>query len=157
MTVFDCKVKRGENFTVAELGKLSQLNRFSFKLPSRAIEIEGKLFINQILDLTSCEISFNKLPANAAIPFYHKHKQNEEIYLFIQGRGEFQIDGEIFSISEGTAVRVDPNGERTLRNISDEDLVYIVIQSRAKSYEGHTILDGVAIDKKVSWVNQKSI
>jgi len=153
MTAIVCEVKHGENFTVADIGKLSQLNRFSFKLPSRKLEVEGKLFINQLLDLTSCEISFNKLPAKAAIPFYHKHKQNEEVYLFIQGRGEFQIDGEIFPISEGTVVRVAPDGERTLRSISDEDLVYIVIQSRANSYEGNTISDGVAVDKKVSWVN----
>ncbi|MDV2994125.1 MAG: hypothetical protein N4J56_003779 [Chroococcidiopsis sp. SAG 2025] len=153
MTAIDCEVKHGENFTVANIGKLSQLNRFLFQLPSRAIEVEGKLFIKQILDLTSCEISFNKLPAKAAIPFYHKHKQNEEVYLFIQGKGEFQIDGKVFPIVEGTVVRVAPEGERTLRSISDEDLVYIVIQSRANSYEGHTILDGVAIDKKVSWLN----
>ncbi|MBD2309877.1 cupin domain-containing protein [Chroococcidiopsis sp. FACHB-1243] len=153
MTAFDCEVQQGENFTVANIGKLLQLHRFSFQLPSRAIEVEGKLFIKQILDLTSCEISFNKLPAKVAIPFYHKHKQNEEVYLFLQGKGEFQIDDEIFPISEGTVVRVDPDGERTLRSVSDEDLVYIVIQSRANSYEGHTILDGVAIDKKVSWLN----
>lgn len=153
MTAFDYKTKHGENFTVANIGKLSQLHRFSFQLPSRVIEVEGKLFIKQIVDLTSCEISFNKLPAKAAIPFYHKHKQNEEVYLFLQGEGEFQIDGEIFPISEGTVVRVDPDGERTLRNILNEDLVYIVIQSQANSYKGHTILDGVAIDKKVNWVN----
>ncbi|NHC35288.1 cupin domain-containing protein [Scytonema millei] len=153
MTAIDCEVQRSENATVANIGKLSQLNRFVFQLPSRAIEVEGKLFIKQILDLTSCEISFNKLPAKAAIPFYHKHKQNEEVYLFIQGKGEFQIDGKVFPIVEGTVVRVAPDGERTLRSISDKDLVYIVIQSRANSYEGHTILDGVAIDKKVSWLN----
>lgn len=153
MTEINCEVKHGENFTIANIGKLSQLNRFSFKLPSRTIGVEGKLFINQLLELTSCEISFNKLPAKAAIPFYHKHKQNEEVYLFVQGRGEFQIDGEVFPISEGTVIRVDPDGERTLRSISDEDLVYIVIQSRANSYEGNTISDGVAVDKKVSWVN----
>lgn len=153
MTAIDCEVQRSENATVANIGKLSQLNRFVFQLPSRAIEVEGKLFIKQILDLTSCEISFNKLPAKAAIPFYHKHKQNEEVYLFMQGKGEFQIDGKVFPIVEGTVVRVAPEGERTLRSISDEDLVYIVIQSRANSYEGHTILDGVAIDKKVSWLN----
>ena len=153
MTEINCEVKHGANFAATNVGKLSQLNRFSFQLPSRAIEVEGKLFINQLLDLTSCEISLNKLPAKATIPFYHKHKQNEEVYLFIQGRGEFQIDSEVFSISEGTVVRVDPDGERTLKSISDEDLVYIVTQSRANSYEGNTISDGVAVDKKVSWVN----
>lgn len=157
MTVNDCEVKRGENFTVAELGKLSHLDRFSFKLPSRKFEVEGKLFINQLVDLTSCEISFNKLPAKAAIPFYHKHQLNEEIYIFTQGRGEFQIDGKVFPLGEGTVVRVDPDGERTLRNISEEDLIYIVIQARANSYEGQTIFDGVAVDKKVSWANKESL
>jgi mannose-6-phosphate isomerase-like protein (cupin superfamily) len=151
MIVNDCEIKRGEKFTVANVGKLSQLNRFSFKLPFRGFEVEGKLFINQLVDLTSCEISFNQLPAKAGIPFYHKHKQNEEIYLFIQGRGEFQIDEKVFPVSEGTVVRVDPDGERTLRNISEEDLIYIVIQARANSYEGNTISDGVAIDRKVTW------
>ena len=146
MTANGFEVKRGENFTVAELGKLSHLDRFSFKLPSRKLEVEGKLFINQLVNLTSCEISF-----------YHKHKQNEEIYLFIQGRGEFQIDGKVFPVNEGTAIRVDPDGERTLRNISEEDLIYIVIQARANSYEGHTIVDGVAVDKRVSWVNKESL
>jgi len=157
MSIDDCEVKRGENFTVAELGKLSHLDRFSFKLPSRKLEVEGKLFINQLVDLTSCEISFNKLQAKTGIPFYHQHKQNEEIYLFIQGRGEFQIDGKVFPLGEGTVVRVNPDGERTLRNISEADLIYIVIQARANSYEGHTIVDGVAVDKKVSWVNKESL
>lgn len=157
MTANGFEVKRGENFTVAELGKLSHLDRFSFKLPSRKLEVEGKLFINQLVNLTSCEISFNKLPTKTGIPFYHKHKQNEEIYLFIQGRGEFQIDGKVFPVNEGTAIRVDPDGERTLRNISEEDLIYIVIQARANSYEGHTIVDGVAVDKRVSWVNKESL
>lgn len=29
------------------------------------------------------------------MPFYHTHRLNEEIYLFLKGVGEFQIDGKV--------------------------------------------------------------
>lgn len=49
-------------------------------------------------------------------------------------------------------MRVDPEGERCLRNTSDtEDLCWIVIQSRVGSFEDHTIEDGFSVSKKVTW------
>lgn len=68
MESFNGETKHGANFTVADLGELVNLNQFSFKLPTSDYEVEGKLFLNQILDLTSCEISFNKLPPKVSIP-----------------------------------------------------------------------------------------
>jgi mannose-6-phosphate isomerase-like protein (cupin superfamily) len=155
METIDCEIKRGSNFTMANLGEFARLDRFCFKLPSESFEFEGKLFINQLLGLTSCEISFNKLQSQTSIPFYHKHQLNEEIYIFLQGKGEFQIDGKVFPVSEGTVVRVAPEGERTLRSNPTGDLYYIVIQARANSYESNTIMDGLPVDKRVSWVNKE--
>jgi mannose-6-phosphate isomerase-like protein (cupin superfamily) len=92
------------------------------------------------------------LPAKTAIPFLYKHRFNEEIYIFVKGEGEFQVDGCVFSITEGTVVRVDPEGVRCLRNTSEtEDLCWIVVQSRAGFYPGHTIQDGVGIRTPVNW------
>ena len=85
--------------------------------------------------------------------FYHKHRLNEEIYIFLNGEGEFQIDGKVMPVREGTVIRVAQEGERCWRNISaTEDLLYIVIQARAGTYEGQAIEDGIGIQKKVSWV-----
>ena len=112
----------------------------------------------QILNLSSAEISFNNLSPNTSIPFYHKHRLNEEIYIFIQGQGEFQVDNYVFSVEEGTVVRVDPEGERCMRNILDtEDLCWIVIQSRKGSYTEHTIQDGFGVQKQVSWIGKQRI
>ncbi|MBC6420881.1 MAG: cupin domain-containing protein [Hormoscilla sp. SP5CHS1] len=150
--------KTGQNFATADLGAFSQLRQYTFAAPAVPIELEGKVFLNQLLDLTSAEISLNNIPPGKSVPFYHKHWLNEEIYIFVRGQGEFQVDDCVFPVQEGTAVRVSPEGERCLRNTSDvEDLCSIVIQSRASSYRGHTIIDGVAVEKKVSWVGKKRI
>lgn len=156
MTALNPNSKQGQHFTVTDLGSFQDLNQYQFQLQGLPT-LEGKVFLNQRLDLTSCEISFNLLPARRKIPFYHKHHLNEEIYLFLQGEGEFQVDGQVFPVKEGTAVRVAPNGERTFRNTTDSNLYFIVIQARANSYEGSTIQDGIGIDKRVSWVNKERI
>lgn len=145
------ETQTGENFSIVDLGEFEQLNQFVFEAPEVRIKREGKVFLKELLNLTGAEISLNKLPPHESVPFYHKHKQNEEIYIFLKGIGEFQIDGEIFPVGEGSIVRVDPAGERCYRNCGETDLYLIVIQVRAGSYEGRTIQDGVAVRKRVSW------
>jgi mannose-6-phosphate isomerase-like protein (cupin superfamily) len=147
--------KTGQHFAVVDLGSFSGLDRFTIELPNAKREVVGKLFLKQLLNLTSAEISFNKLAPRQSIPFYHKHHLNEEIYIFIKGNGEFQVDDTVFPVSEGTVVRVDWNGERCWRNNSNEDLYYIVIQARSGSYEGGTSEDGIGVEKRVSWVGKE--
>lgn len=151
--------RSGKNFAVADLGQFAKLRQFTFEAPAAPIKLEGKVFLKQLLNLSSAEISFNNLPPNTSVPFYHKHHLNEEIYIFIQGKGEFQVDDCVFTVGEGTVVRVDPQGERCLRNTSEdeEDLCWIVIQSRAGSYPDHTIQDGFGVQRRVSWVGKQSL
>jgi mannose-6-phosphate isomerase-like protein (cupin superfamily) len=150
-------VQSAQNYAVVHLGKFAELRQFTFATPKFPREVEGKVFLKQLLNLTSAEISLNNLPADKSVPFYHKHRLNEEIYIFVQGQGEFQVDGQIFPVQQGSIVRVAPEGERCLRNVSDkEDLCWIVIQARAGSYSDHTIEDGVGVARKVSWVGKHS-
>jgi len=150
--------RTGQNFAVADLGLFTQLHQFTFEALENPIKLEGKVFLKQLLNLTSAEISLNNLPPGKSVPFYHKHRLNEEIYIFIRGKGEFQVDDCVFPVSEGTVVRVDPEGERCLRNTSDaEDLCCIVIQSRVGSYADHTIQDGFGVQKRVSWVGKERL
>jgi mannose-6-phosphate isomerase-like protein (cupin superfamily) len=158
MTQVSPSVKTGQNFAVTDLGLFSKLRQFTFEASEAPLKLEGKVFLKQILNLSSVEVSFNNLPPNKSVLFYHKHRLNEEIYVFVRGNGEFQVDDRVFSVGEGTVVRVDPEGERCMRNTSDtEDLCWIVIQSRAGSYSDHTIQDGFCVQKKVSWVGKQEI
>ncbi|MDJ0736028.1 MAG: cupin domain-containing protein [Nostocaceae cyanobacterium] len=158
MTQTSITSKAGTNFAVAELGLFSQLDQFTFEAPGKSLKAKGKVFLKEILSLTGAEISLNNLPANTSIPFYHKHQLNEEIYIFVRGTGEFQVDDCVFPVKEGTVVRVDPEGERCLRNTSDmEELCWVVIQSQAGSQTADTIEDGFAVEKRVSWVGKQQI
>jgi mannose-6-phosphate isomerase-like protein (cupin superfamily) len=141
-------------FSTAEIGPFADLGDYTFAHPQLGVDVEGKVFLNQLLGLTGAEISFNRLPAGKPIPFYHTHRLNEEIYIFLKGTGEFQVDDKVFPVREGTVVRIAPDGVRTWRNNSAEDLFYIVIQAKAGTFEGHTTLDGVGVAKRVSWVKK---
>ncbi|NJK62639.1 MAG: cupin domain-containing protein [Synechococcaceae cyanobacterium SM2_3_1] len=151
--------KVGTHFACVDLGGLRDLSRFTYVEDGAPFEIKGKIFLKQVLDLTSAEISFNTLPPRKSYPFYHKHQLNEEIYIFYQGQGEFQVDDCIFSVVEGSIVRVDPEGFRCLRNTStEEDLGWIVLQARAQSYrDQHTIQDGIGLPQRVSWVGKERL
>lgn len=141
------------NFSVLELGREELWKSYSTdkvnSLPG--MRIPGKFFLNDVLGLTSMEISVNCLPAGVKVPFLHKHQTHEEVYLFLKGTGEFQVDGKIIPIGEGTAIKVNPEGIRSWRNNSTEDLYYLVIQATMNSLTSSGTDDGVKIEGKVIW------
>ena len=73
------------NFKNAEIGKLEEVGK-NYE--------NGKAFLHDLLDLTSCEISVSSMPKGIKLPFNHKHKQNEEIYIFLKGEGTMTLDNE---------------------------------------------------------------
>jgi len=97
------------------------------------------------------QVSFGVMPGHGATPFTHKHKNNEELYIFISGKGQIQIDGEIVDVEEGAAVRVATDGVRSWRNTSDTDLNYIVIQAKENSLGPDTLEDGMPGEDAPTW------
>jgi mannose-6-phosphate isomerase-like protein (cupin superfamily) len=141
----------GPNFSAARVGPLKDLIRYAVDSPRLGLTLPGKVFLQDVLGLTGMEISLGLMPPHASIPFLHKHDQNEEVYLFLRGRGEMLVDGRVVPVSEGTAVRVAPDGVRCWRNTSDDDLVYLVIQAKAGSLEQWTGTDGIGVPEPPSW------
>lgn len=144
------KIRNGTHFTAYESGARSEWPDHSLEIPGLG-EIRGKHFLKDKVGLTGCEISINSLPPGVSMPFHHTHQQNEEVYVFIQGKGQMQVDGDIIDVQEGSIVRISPNGLRTWRNNSDEPLLYIVAQMRENSLNQYGIGDGVVPDQAVTW------
>ena len=67
------------------------------------------------LNLTGCEVSINHLKAGDSVPFVHSHKQNEEVYIVLEGSGVLYIDGEEFEVNGGDILRIDPDGKRCFK------------------------------------------
>ena len=138
-------ITKGKNFSVEQLGPFETLLERDF------MGFHGKYFLGQELGLTGCEVSLNRLPAGKGMPFVHSHKKNEELYIVLRGSGIYYLDGEEFPISEGSLIRVAPDGERAWK-AGDEDLYFICIQAEGGSLTQATLEDGKRMETKASWM-----
>lgn len=113
--------------------------------------IAGKRFLGGDLGLDGMEVSLNSLGPGESIPFVHGHRLNEELYLFLSGRGQMQLDDEVIEVSAGTAVRVTPPVMRCWRNTGSKPLTCIVIQAQSGSLTQATLHDGFISQRGPSW------
>jgi mannose-6-phosphate isomerase-like protein (cupin superfamily) len=139
----------GQNYSAIEIGKFQELAEYSFPHPKLKQDVQGKLFVGELLKSTGIEVSFQIMSANSDIPFLHSHKNHEEIYVFLKGNGQFQVDNILFDIQEGTIVRVTPKGKRTWRNNSDEIMILMVIQAKEGTLENYNVFDGFGVKGEI--------
>ena len=103
----------------------------------------SRMELHDVLGLTGAEISINTLPAGEKVPFVHYHKQNEEIYAVLTGKGKAVVDGDELPLTAGDWLRIAPSAKRQFFAAADSDLTYACIQVKAGSLEGYTATDGV--------------
>lgn len=104
---------------------------------------DARTELHDALSLTGAEISINSLPAGAGVPFVHFHKNNEEIYAVLSGKGKAVIDGETVELAAGDWIRVDPAAKRQFSAAEDSAISFICIQVKKGSLEGYTKDDAV--------------
>ena len=142
---------QGSSFTAEDLGPYEGLLSHVLEVPGLP-RVRGKVFLKRRLGLTGMEVSVNRLPAGAAVPFLHRHREHEELYLVVGGRGELIVDGQVIPLVEGSAVRVAPEGARALRSAPDAPLHFVCVQVRAGAMpDAEAITDGVRVDGAVPW------
>ena len=83
------------------------------------------------------------MPAGASVPFVHSHKQNEEIYAILDGKGKAVIDGETVELNAGDWLRISPSAKRQFFAAADTTIRYICIQVKENSLDGYTMTDAV--------------
>lgn len=139
-----------ENATAVDFGKFSDLNEYVLEF-SPEIKKAGKVFGGALVGATGGEFSFQSFEPGAEVGFLHTHKNHEELYFFLSGKGEFQVDGKVFPITEGSVVRVAPAGKRSVRNNGTEPLVMLCVQYRGATFTKEDAADGVILNEKVNW------
>ena len=141
---------KAENATAVDFVKLSDLNEYVLEL-SPEVKIPGKVFGGALVGATGGEFSFQSFAPGMETGFIHTHKNHEELYFFLSGKGEFQVDGQVFPIAEGSVVRVAPDGKRSVRNNGTEPLVMLCVQYRDATFTAEDAADGVIFNEKVEW------
>ncbi len=72
-------------------------------------------------------------------------------YTFPERQGEFQVDGEVFPVEEGSVVRVSPDGRRCVRNNGTEPLVMLCVQYRGNTFTAEDAADGNILNEPIEW------
>lgn len=144
------RIAAAENFSAARVGKLDELGEFLLEL-GPDVKIPGKVFGGAALQATGAEFSFQSFAPGTETGFLHTHKTHEELYFFLRGKGEFQVDGKVFPVAEGSIVRVAPGGKRSVRNNGDEPLVMLCVQYRGGTFTSDDAADGVILNEPVAW------
>ncbi len=58
------------------------------------------------LGMENAGVSYQRLAPNFRVPFGHKHKQQEEVYIVIGGSGRAKVEDEIVELNQWDAIRV---------------------------------------------------
>jgi mannose-6-phosphate isomerase-like protein (cupin superfamily) len=70
-------------------------------------EIEAR-FARDALDCQNFGLSYQRLDPNARNSFGHRHKEQEEVYVVLEGAGRVKLDDDIQEVAPWDAVRVAP-------------------------------------------------
>jgi mannose-6-phosphate isomerase-like protein (cupin superfamily) len=95
--------------------------------------------IRRALGVTAFGINAICMPSGYDSPG-HSHEHQEETYFVHKGRVEMEFgDGSRHVLGPGGVARVDPSTVRRLRNVGDEDAVYVIVGGK----DGYVGRDGV--------------
>jgi len=144
------QIAEGTHFSALSTGSFSQLNDYVLPV-APGMEIQGKVLMGQALQTTGAEISFQSFAPGKETGFLHTHQTHEELYIFVSGKGEFQVDGQVFPVGEGSVVRVAPEGKRSVRNNGTEPLIMICVQYKAQTFTAQDAADGQLLQEPVKW------
>lgn len=138
------------NFSAINLGALNAIEEYVLDLGGE-MKIPGKVFGGAPLGATGGEFSFQCFAPGTETGFLHSHKTHEELYFFLFGKGEMQVDGHILKVKEGSVVRVAPEGKRSIRNNSTAPLLMLCVQYLGSTFTEADAADGVLLSEPVVW------
>lgn len=143
-------IETGANFSAADFGHLADIKDYVLQL-GPDIKIPGKVFGGRAVGATGAEFSLQVFAPGQETGFLHTHRNHEELYFFLSGEGQFQVDGDVFPVGEGSVVRVAPAGRRSVRNNGTAPLVMLCVQYRADTFGADDATDGNILAEPVQW------
>ena len=145
-------IAQGANFAAVNVGKISEI--IEHELPMGPdFTLHGKVFAGKAVGAVASEFSFQTLVPGQDSGFLHTHKTHEELYFILRGEGLYQVDGEVFPVSEGSVIRVSPAGKRALKNTGSSNLTMLCVQYKATPFtaDDSPMTDGNILQEPLNW------
>lgn len=143
-------IAKAANFTAVDFGKMSEIKDYTLELGPE-IKIPGKVFGGQSVNATGGEFSFQSFAPGAETGFLHTHKNHEELYFILKSEGLYQVDGENIPVSEGSIIRVAPEGKRAIKNTGSEEMLMLCVQYKGNTFTAEDAADGVILNDELKW------
>ena len=146
------QIKSGKNYTAVNDGRMNEIIEHELPMGPDMV-IKGKVFVGQAVGATGSEFSFQTLVPGQDSGFLHTHKTHEELYFILKGEGVYQVDGDMIPVTEGSVIRVAPEGKRALKNTGAEDMVMLCIQYKANAFTeaDSPMTDGNILADALNW------
>jgi len=71
-------------------------------------------FAGGALGLENSGLSYQRLAPGFRMPFGHRHKQQEEVYVIVGGGGRLKLDDEVIEVREWDVIRIPSDAMRAL-------------------------------------------
>ena len=65
------------------------------------------------LEMENAGVTYLRIAPGFRIPFAHKHKQQEEVYILVSGSARIKLEDEVRDLKQWDAVRVDKDTMRS--------------------------------------------
>ena len=78
--------------------------------------------------VSNCDFIDRQIIPSQSTVGYHKHGNNEEMYIILEGSGTMTIDNQEVKVKKGDMIKNKPFGEHGLINDSDSDIDLLIIQ-----------------------------
>jgi mannose-6-phosphate isomerase-like protein (cupin superfamily) len=91
----------------------------------------------RLLELKGVALGLINLPPQAGYTFTHRHREQEEVYIVLEGSGRLLVVGELVPLAAGDVVRDDPASSRALKNDGDTPLRVVCAGAVPAGYPRH--------------------
>ncbi|HEY3725904.1 MAG TPA: cupin domain-containing protein [Solirubrobacteraceae bacterium] len=122
------------DFTIKNLGDVE--NRGADSAP----DFEAR-YARQHLGSDHLGVSYFRYPPGFRTPFGHRHREQEEAYIVVEGSGRVRLNDEIVELRQWDVVRVAPNVVRAFEG-GKGGLAFIAIgNDRPEGGDGEVVQD----------------
>lgn len=105
-------------YQVVEIGALDEW-RDHFGGFDEARSRDGRRVVDHELTMQYIGVTANALEPGEEAGYWHTHSKVEELYVFLEGRGQMGLDDDVVEVGPGTVVRVGQGTWRTWRALAD--------------------------------------
>ncbi|WP_062078412.1 cupin domain-containing protein [Demequina globuliformis] len=112
-----------------ELGPIESWREyFGGFVPARSKN--GRRVLDHELPMQFIGVTANSMAPGEEAGYWHAHSSDEELYIFLTGRGQMGLDDEVLDVGPGTVIRVGQGVMRTWRCAPDgtEPLTWFCIR-----------------------------